>query len=240
MATVKTKTDQEGNKRVILKSGRVSCTCCQPPEACCMYPAFGLSNGLYTASDLPDTLVSSGCLGVAGAIGPLTFTKSGASYFAQDLFYWKYELAFDETGGGFWLFYRRENEDEEWFPIQVEGSGNCLIFEFDQCVTEDQFADTYTITTTFGFPPITVERVSLCRWEAEYINEGFDPPRLQIAYLEIQFGDVSDFFGWYVSYGGEAGYAEPATTELGRLNTPIGGYGNVTNPPPRSIDFTVS
>jgi hypothetical protein len=176
-----------------------------------MYPAQGLADGDYSASDLPDDVTVDGA----------SFSRSGTTY--------------GNTTNGV-IF-----EEDVWAKYRngARSTRQCLI----QGGVVDQFADTYTITTTFGFPPIAVERVSLCRWEAEYIDEGFDPPRLQIAYLEIQFADVSDFFGWYVSYGGEDGYAEPVTREpalLGRLNTPIGDYGNARNLPPRSIDFTVS
>ena len=47
--TVKT----QGGK-VITKDGKVSCECCGPD--CCFYPAQRLQNGLYPATDLPDTI----------------------------------------------------------------------------------------------------------------------------------------------------------------------------------------
>jgi hypothetical protein len=223
-----------------------------------MYPAQALADGLYTDDDLPDTII----LELFNQLQP------GAEYCPREVlsrsydgYLYGYGNPLDATPGNkaarIGLFFSEEQQGWFFSYLQVEykdpGAGaenrvyvgvwedTCLLQDMSgELIIEDEFADTYTITTTFGFPSIAVERVSLCRWEMEYLDEGFDPPRLQIAYLEIQFADVTDFFGWYVSYGNESGYAEPVTAELGRLNTPIGDYGNVNDPPPRSIIFTVS
>lgn len=63
MATVKL---QNGN--VILKDGKVSCSCCEPE--CCMYAAQALAQSLYSSSDLPDAVTVDGT----------SFNRSGTSY----------------------------------------------------------------------------------------------------------------------------------------------------------------
>jgi hypothetical protein len=65
--TVKYYTDDAGTKRIVLKDGKVSCSCC---EECCMYPAQALADGGYSASDLPDAVTVDGT----------SFNRSGTSY----------------------------------------------------------------------------------------------------------------------------------------------------------------
>ena len=63
--TIKT----QGGK-VITKEGKVSCSCCEEPESCCMYSAQNLMNGVYSAADLPDAVT----------IGGVSYSRSGTSY----------------------------------------------------------------------------------------------------------------------------------------------------------------
>jgi len=60
MATVK----MNGGK-VIMKNGKVSCSCC---TGCCMFAAQDLVNGLFTAADLPAavTLLGVGSISLSG------------------------------------------------------------------------------------------------------------------------------------------------------------------------------
>jgi len=159
MPTVKRK----ATGAIVLKNGKVSCSCCAQ-AGCCMYPAQALVDGLYTAADLPAEI---NALCLPGETGELVFNKSGSSYFASSNYPWKCEIWLDPANNAGWKFYRLEGED--WRPIQVEGQGQCLIFEYDACGVKDQFEACYKIylyNPFFGSNSYfaTVYRKSLCNW----------------------------------------------------------------------------
>ena len=52
MATIKL----QPSGAVVLKDGKVACSCCAQPSGCCPYPAQALVDGLYTYEDLPDAI----------------------------------------------------------------------------------------------------------------------------------------------------------------------------------------
>jgi hypothetical protein len=62
-------TVKRNGEKVILKGGKVSCSCCDEEE-CCMYPAQALADGFYSASDLPDAVTISG----------VSYSRSGLGY----------------------------------------------------------------------------------------------------------------------------------------------------------------
>jgi hypothetical protein len=62
-------TIKRNGEKVILKGGKVSCSCCDEEE-CCMYPAQALADGFYSASDLPDAVTISG----------VSYSRSGLGY----------------------------------------------------------------------------------------------------------------------------------------------------------------
>ena len=66
MATIKL----QPSGKVVIKDGKVACGCCEQPTGCCMYPAQGLADAIYTADDLPDDVTVNGT----------SFPRSGTTY----------------------------------------------------------------------------------------------------------------------------------------------------------------
>ena len=136
MATVKL----SGGK-VVLKSGKVSCSCCD--AACCLYP-WPDPDGtpLYPDTDLPDSVVVNGD----------TYTRSGYRFeFDSDHY-----IDATELGIPFWGLF-----------INGDATANtCLIGLYEEGVftatVEDEFANTYTVngTDTITRDPAT----NLCLW----------------------------------------------------------------------------
>jgi hypothetical protein len=169
MATIKYNEDENGNKRIILKNGKVSCTCCE--GGCCMYPARAFVENLYTVDDLPDEiLVNNGMFGLADKV----FTKTGGNVIFYEathgaLFFSVQILTFFTPGGEeriIWSLTEGVNE------TGLSSLPDCLIVADNEAdPSKDTFADTYTIQF-YGSPPdgpfigtTTATRVSLCRWE---------------------------------------------------------------------------
>jgi hypothetical protein len=154
MAIIRTQV-VDGQRRIITKNGKVSCSCCeQPPEpSCCMYPADELGN-LYGADDLPDAVTVNWTDRFTGSM-----SKSGSGY----------------AGGGATL----QVVNGIWRLSDSDGNrnvGRCLIrgdgnlTQGDDLV-EDQFADEYNVQIA-AFPNsefpflfnATVTRNDLCNW----------------------------------------------------------------------------
>jgi hypothetical protein len=121
-----------------------------------MYPGLPFIDGLYTVEDLPDSIV------ITINSSEYTLSKTGNTY--PDAIY-------SGSGGGFvieiysgWRVYLNPGqEDEQFFDF------NCLISNSfvpgegataSVTKTEDQFADSYTITGVG-----VAERQSLCVWQ---------------------------------------------------------------------------
>jgi len=66
MATIKL----QPSGAVVIKDGKVACTCCELPAPCCYYPSAILAQGIYTVNDLPDAVTVDG----------VSFDRSGSSY----------------------------------------------------------------------------------------------------------------------------------------------------------------
>ena len=154
--TIKT----QGGK-VITKGGKVSCSCCEEPE-CCMYPAAGLGVD-YTEDDLPDAVTYDG----------ETLTRTGSGY----------------AGG----IYNLNVVNGEWVIEDGDGnscSGPCLIGDSGDTYTgvcfgsvEDQFLDTYTVTTEDRSYIVT--RKSLCVWATEIDPENPNVGDGVLGYSEV-------------------------------------------------------
>jgi hypothetical protein len=146
MATIKTQL-VSGQRRIITKDGKVSCSCCEEPE-CCMYPADQLGAG-YTIDDLPDKIKF-----VGGEFTknnpPLVFTND-----PNVLIY--YGVAGEGVGiaGG-------EEVWRQFVDFGGTGGARCLIGDIGGSSFTDDFADTYTVTV--GSTTGTVTRESLCVW----------------------------------------------------------------------------
>jgi hypothetical protein len=181
-----------------------------------MYPAQAFVDGIYTVHDLPDALDYS------GTNAPVTLNKlntpeqsnyfDGIAYFRGEYeFSGQQEIVDLGIQDGVWGLGDSLNDQARTTPL-------CLIDDFR---TEDQFADTYTVSGG-ELGPIQVTRVSLCLWE------GTDScgNKAQLIYLE----DPSNGKLWFVDvpqYGGPCVIFDVLQGEkIGLQNTPVGGYGN--------------
>lgn len=147
-------TVKRNGDKVILKNGKVSCSCC---EACCMYPAQALVDGLYTADDLPDEIFVISSLGnivlPVDRSGPIG--DRGIKYYYGDIGGEEVSVSLNtDLTEAIWLG-----------SAEVDTIGGCLIskLEIDDPggPTLDQFADTYTVS---GPTSGTVTRESICVW----------------------------------------------------------------------------
>lgn len=164
MATVKLKTTQSGGLAVVLKDGRVSCSCC---DECCPYPALAFEDGFFGINDLPDTLIA---YGQDGAY-QITFTKAGegdAVYVgdAQDT-----RIAITYIGGTpLWEAQSFDQGLGEWVGFQDTSPNPCLYFDPDTenaAYIGDNFQDTYSVS---GPISETVTRENLCLWSSGGIS----------------------------------------------------------------------
>lgn len=235
MATIK----RNGNL-IVLKGGKVSCTCCG--EGCCMYPTYAQFPDDWTINDLPNTIVSpTGSLSKLEAEIEFALPDGSGNF---TIYYGTYTSPLESEGVG--LF------NNQWAYKVGAGvssiKGDCLFS--DICFSEqdpnwfcDNFADTYSITwNALGDPenPITilVTRISLCVWE------GIDPCGNPIY---LYYGDSLERVGgpfWNVQLNSYVGDCLPdfLAYELAKdaippsyQNTPIGYYPEIF-----ATDATVS
>lgn len=207
---IKIKTDDGGLRAV-------NCACCvpPPPPGCCAYPASGILNGLYTATDLPDDLaVYNGGFGFNGNI----FTKSGNGYYLA-------------LGDGYQIEAQLIGVNYEWRLFQVGGEESVeLNIEIPQCLfgifppegdcAADTFANSYLLTSSGTFSPETVTRIDACEWRYEYP----DPCVGAIAQLQfISYEGIAPF--WYCEINKLVcgGYFEFGSKD-GPQNSPVGNY----------------
>jgi hypothetical protein len=166
------------NGKVLLKDGKVSCTCCAVEPDCCMYPADELGF-IFEATELPATLYGKWAGRADG-----TFTKSGSTFTNGTV------TIRVNSGGTAWEFY--DSEDDATSTI-----GNCLIrgdggLTPENDIVEDQFADCYKANFP-GYGTLTLYRVSLCIWATEnYITgpNGDSDMAAVLAYSNTGFGDI--------------------------------------------------
>ena len=169
-------TIKRNGDKVILKGGKVSCSCCEgpPPPECCMYPAQALVDELYTVDDLPDEIFVISSLGnivlPVDRSGPIG--DRGIKYYYGDI-----------GGEEISVSLNTDLTEARWLgSAEVDTIGGCLIskLEIDDPggPTLDQFADTYTATDPQGNPPITLTRESLCVWR------GPEPDLYTLRYLD--------------------------------------------------------
>jgi hypothetical protein len=212
MATIKL----QPSGAVVLKDGKVACTCCAPPEGCCPYTASGILNGSYTAADLPDTLkVYNGGFSLNGDI----FTKVGNGYYfargngivvEAQLFLGNYE----------WRLFQVGSEDDSVELNQEIPQCLFCIFPPEGEVAIDEFADSYLITSSGTFFPATVTRIDACNWIYEYP----EPCVGAIAKLTLgSDGNNAPFWSCEINKSVCGGYFEFAFKN-GPKNSPIGNY----------------
>jgi hypothetical protein len=151
------------NGKVLLKDGKVSCTCCESEPDCCMYPADMLgTEGGYTAEDLPDVLdMRLNCENIGEET--IEMTRHGSTYTGAGVDF-DYRIAInDDVSPKRWQI---SYDDGIWVPLFGESGGLCLVSEYQEACVEDQFADCYEVTwDDDGTRSATVQRISLCKWE---------------------------------------------------------------------------
>jgi hypothetical protein len=172
-----------------------------------MYPAQGLTDGLYTAADLPDSVE------VFDQFNTYTYTKNGSIYIFSN----QSLRAVD----GRWAPFLDEDE-------LGDRSQPCLIAPNDTLRVTDLFADTYTVTTPFSSGIVT--RFALCNWAG--IDGNGCPLQLLYGGFEGDPETAESGLKWSVSF---QEYEEPeglpagCTVSYGRLkggfqNSPVGTY----------------
>jgi hypothetical protein len=211
------------NGSVILKDGKVSCTCCE--SDCCMYPADGLGD-TFEAADLPATLY-----GKWGDRADGTFTKSGSTFTRGTV------TIRVNSGGTAWEFY--DSEDDATSTI-----GNCLIrgdggLTPENDAVEDQFADCYIIN--YGSIQFVntgnLDRIGQCSWTTgicEWLGSSITGWSATLIYESAQWRIILNepFPPWIeddvvIEEGGCAGAG--IFLKTGNQNTPIGTYSDGFN-----------
>jgi hypothetical protein len=182
-----------------------------------MYPSQALLDGLYTYEDLPDAI----------DVGGIEYAK----------------LDPPESVGGFTRYYinandeylgilEGEGEDSLW--TYEGGGGPCLInaFNGEGGEREDQFADTYTVTSCSEPSAIgtILTRTSLCYWEGQYNTPFAGTQTVSIFYCPsvgpIPSDVCNDTFKFYSFYSRDVGgLTDPIIAEkTPHSNTPSGNY----------------
>jgi hypothetical protein len=228
-------TIKRNGEKVILKGGKVSCSCCEGPGECCMYPAQALADGLYSASDLPDALSHISRNGTIRNI-----FRSGTDYLVADGPLGKIGAEFDATGSSIplWLFYDDAGS---------QAGSRCLFQKFAGLPpgypVEDQFADTYTASGVpapgGGTESVSLSRISLCVWQG--VDSCGGP--VLLSYDGIASAGPLGTYHWYIGWEEypffnlfgcnsdlEAGSAEKTDPQ----SSPAGSYVNV------NVNITVS
>jgi hypothetical protein len=168
-----------------------------------MYPAQGLTDGFYTAADLPDSVLVSN-VGLASG----TYTKNGSIYERGNITL--EAVIFPAGTTGRWAFFRDGDEEGD------RGEPCLIAPENTQSVT-DFFEDIYTVS--YSDPSIAstiVTRQSLCVWKGQTT---FTPPAGPAQSLTVTLEytdnpDDEDHLKWVVN-------GDPKN---GTQNTPVGSY----------------
>jgi hypothetical protein len=199
MATIKLKT----SGAVVLKNGKVACGCCAQ-AGCCMYPAQGLVDGLYSVDDLPDQVQIGGYILQKGGETPAVFPVQVDGAFYATL---SDEEAYIYLDNFYWNF----------GPAVGAGAQECLV---DGNIVQDQFADSYTLTINGGGSAV-VTRQSLCQWTAETNDEEGTLVTWELVYLSLNDPENPNNYKWLISVQG--------LTTFGGIkndpqNSPVGDY----------------
>jgi hypothetical protein len=212
---------------VILKNGKVSCSCCEGGGDCCMYP-YEFYQSLFDFEDLPDQLILGGEIyeklpePLEVPIGFTAIWQGGDVDELQGSP--DYGKKFIGTGGSI---------ANEWY-LGVAGTldgdhAPCLGSSIDQQIFYDltDFEDTYTVTTYESF---TVSRRSLCQWV------GFDSngciATLQYLGVPRDLAQSEFAYKWFLDWSpvfdpiqeGCGGSNEGGPKIEGFQNTPVGIY----------------
>jgi hypothetical protein len=204
--------------KVVNNQRRVSCSCCPSEEECCMYPAdqFG------TIDDLPDSVlapINADQLGI--------YTRDGSRFVGT--------FTGDDGPIGFEVIVATSSFGATGWTLRAEGGTvtegtfPCL-FGQDELQTQDNFADTYTVTFPrldgYGSGTATVTRQSLCGWS------GLDETGCEVIliYETTPFPPLPNSrFKWvvetpYYPFEVQGGCETVFSTKTPNQNTPVGEY----------------
>jgi hypothetical protein len=196
-----------------------------------MYSAQALLDGLYTVDDLPDTLV---VIGSAGTPYSCLVTKTNGSspYYSGTCEGEQSRIIINDDNA--WEFQTLSPEDG-WLEPQDRSPNACLIFDPNlagNAYIEDQFADTYTVTSCSEPSAIgtILTRTSLCYWEGQYNTPFAGTQTVSIFYCPsvgpIPSDVCNDTFKFYSFYSRDVGgLTDPIIAEkTPHSNTPSGNY----------------
>ena len=214
MATIKL----QPSGAVVLKDGKVACTCCAQP-GCCPYPAQALFDGLYTVDDLPDQVIYSD-----GSRPDTILQKTLNPALVLGVGYIWPQDGSDDAG----LFFIVVNDGADPIVWQFgddggEGGNECLI---TSDLTKDQFANSYTVAPNIGdsASPTIVTRISLCVWRGTdacgnfvYLSYGLNPDGGQDIMWNV-------FFRFYTPTCLIDGQVDGQKNDDEFENTPVGTY----------------
>lgn len=148
------------NRNVLLKDGKVSCSCCAP-AICCLYPAQAFYEGVYLAADLPDAIE------LTCEAGTYVLSKSGSTFTDGTIVVDNY---FSPVYG--YAIWRIQHPIPPFLGCASE-IGQCLI---NGTFSQDQFADSYLVEMQMFYDYVRgsciVTRTGLGTWEGTAYGVG--------------------------------------------------------------------
>jgi hypothetical protein len=195
MATIKL----QPSGAVVLKDGKVSCSCCALPTPCCYYPSAILAQGIYTVNDLPDAVTVDG----------VSFDRSGSSY--------------GNTTNGVRL------EGTSWakYANGVRSTNPCLLKNgvVSQFADTYYLQSPATDLCPGGFYSATIVKFEIgdfCGYASGESDCTGQESNAEIFYMAYDDYGVELQGKWLCNLG--AGQAEGFTPKTGFQNTPVGTY----------------
>jgi hypothetical protein len=211
--------------KVVDGKTRISCTCCAAESECCMYPAAGLLDELFTYEDLPDQLIYKGRTG-----GDVTFNKLDPPLEFGSSFAYYISTTSPPYGSGDEDVIIIDDDANwiNWISAGLNTIGLCLIEGYEESSgTADVFPDELNREGAIG----PAERVSLCQWclEGDEVNDG----AFTVIYFDGQA--TTDCNGRFLnSLTPHKWYLVPVgdfiLQKIGNQNTPIGTYEYIAFP----------
>lgn len=195
---------------------KLGCCC---GDACCLYPAAGLSGGFFHETDLPDTLVLTDI--DPSILGSVTVYKDGSTYKLPDDDPDFPGLVLVELAGGDWLF----------GIAGGAGGDSCLVTDLPSAtppgMSEDEFPDNLTMDFDNGAgvtgSVVMTRTENICIWEGTGTTSESDP-----VFCTVGYGSTFAPYGWYGQWTAEDEFSSGgAGIKDGFQNTPIGSYNDL-------------
>ena len=195
MATIKL----QPSGAVVIKDGKVACSCCGPLPSCCYYPSAILSQGIYIVNDLPDAVTVDG----------VSFARSGSNY------------------GGTTNGVRLEGRTWAKYANGVRSTNPCLFkngvvsqfanaYYLQSPATELCPQGNYTATI------VKFENSNFCGYSSGLSDCGGQETNAEIFYMAYDDYGIERQGKWLCNIG--AGSPEGFTVKTGFQNSPVGTY----------------